>query len=116
MFEGMSRRSFVKALAASAMSSSTINSGLGAGSSGRVRRTDGVVLHQRKAILRPLQPGRRGCHHHAALWSARAYAGILGWRLYMASALRGARARALQDSIGLQRHQQTATFMIVPQY
>ena len=101
MFEGMSRRSFVKALAASAMSSSTIKSSLGQERVAASQRTNRVVLHQRKTILRPFQPGRRRCRHHATFRATRARAGILGRRLRMASAVCCACAWALQNSISL---------------
>ena len=104
MFEGMSRRSFVKALAASAMSSSAINSGLGqdrvaaSGEPTEWSYTSGKQYSDPfnqvdvDAII-TLPSGQQ--ERMPAFWAGGSD---------MARALRSARAWALPYSIGLQRH------------
>ena len=81
MFEGMSRRSFVKALAVSAVSSSAIKSSLGQDRVAASGQPTEWSYTSGKQYSDPFNQVDAGCHHHPALWSARAHAGILGWRL-----------------------------------
>ncbi len=106
MFEGMSRRSFVKALAASAVSSSAIKSSLGqdrVAASGEPTEWSYTSGKQYSDpfnqvdvdVIITLPSGQQ--ERMPAFWAGGSD---------MASALRCARARALPDSIGLQRHHQ----------
>ncbi len=105
MSDGMSRRSFVKALAVSAVSSSVVKSGLGQDQVAASGAPTEWSYTSGKQYSDPFNQVEVDAMITLPSGQQERMPGILGRRLYMARALRAARAWALPYSIRLQRHQ-----------
>ncbi len=105
MSDGMSRRSFVKALAVSAASRSVVKSALGQDQAAASGAPAEWSYMSGKQYSDPFNQVDVDAMVTLPSGQQERVPGFLGGRLYMARALRAARARALPYSIRLQRHQ-----------